>query len=159
MPDNSRYTRIADNNISALKSKCLRGLYTEWMFRTVTRGLDTFYSLEKLEWMKEYFTHRNEHIAASCLECLCAHGYNLEDAMDVITSRVDDKVFSNKVIELAEKYDKPDVLLNFMDEGKGYVNKVILALKKMHHEEYMTTLMMSDNEMLVKSVNKLTNGI
>lgn len=155
----SAYNRIADTNIATLKSKCLRGLYSERMFRTVTHGLDKFYSLDKLEWMKGFLNNQNQHIASSCLECLCAHGYNLDDVLDVILQRIDDRIFSSKVIELAEKYDKPDVLIHFMDEEKGYVNRVIIALKNIHHEDYLTTLMLSENESLVKSVNRITRGI
>ena len=160
MPDiSSTYERIAENNIKALRSKCLRGLYSEAMFRTVAKGLDRLYSLEKLDWMKEFIEDQNQHIAAGCLECLCSHGYDLADAMDVIQSRVDDRIFSSKVIELAERHDKPDVLLVFMDEEKGYVNRVLIALKKTHHEDYMTTLMLSENESLVKSVDRITKNM
>jgi len=155
----SAYNRIADTNIATLKSKCLRGLYSERMFRTIAKGLDKFYTLEKLDWMKEFLSDHNQHIAANCLECLCSHGYPLEDATDVIMERIDDRIFSSKVIELAERHDKPEVLLYFMDEDKGYVNRVIIALKKIHHEDYLTTLMLSDNESLVKSVDRMTRNI
>ena len=155
----SAYDRIADTNIATLKSKCLRGLYSERMFKTIAKGLDKFYSLEKLDWMKEFLRDGNQHIAAGCLECMCAHGYNLEDATEIMLERIDDRIFSSKVIELAEKYDKPDVLIHFMDEEKGYVNRVIIALKNIHHEDYLTTLMLSENESLVKSVDRITRGI
>ena len=39
-----------------------------------------------------------------------------------------------------------------------YVNRVIIALKKTHHEDYMTTLMLSENEALVNSVNRITRN-
>ena len=155
----SAYDRIADTNIATLKSKCLRGLYSERMFKTIAKGLDRFYSLEKLDWMKEFLKDGNQHIAAGCLECMCAHGYSLEDATDILLERIDDRIFSSKVIELAEKYDKPDVLIHFMDEEKGYVNRVIIALKNIHHEDYLTTLMLSENESLVKSVDRITRSI
>ena len=155
----SAYDRIADTNIATLKSKCLRGLYSERMFKTIAKGLDRFYSLEKLDWMKEFLKDGNQHIAAGCLECMCAHGYNLEDATEIMLERIDDRIFSSKVIELAEKYDKPDVLIHFMDEEKGYVNRVIIALKNIHHEDYLTTLMLSENESLVKSVDRITRSI
>ena len=160
MPDiSSTYERIADNNIRALRSKCLRGLYSEAMFRTVAKGLDKFYPLEKLDWMKEFLEDRNQHIASGCLDCLCAHGYNLDDSTDVIQSRIDDRIFASKVIDLAERHDKPEILLLFMDEEKGYVNRVLIALKKTHHEDYMTTLMLSENESLVKSVDRITKNM
>lgn len=160
MPDVSNtYGRIAENNVKALRSRCLRGMFSEAMFRTVAKGLDRFYTLEMLDWMKEFLTSQNQHIAAGCLECLCAHGYNLDDAMDVIQSRIDDRVFSNKVIDLAEKYDKPDILLHFMDEEKKYLNRVIIALKNTHHEDYLTTLMLSENESLVRSIDRMTKDI
>jgi hypothetical protein len=108
--------------------------------------------------MKEFLNDLNQHIAAGCLMCLCAHGYDLTDATATLQARIDDKIFSSKAIELAEKYDKPDVLLLYMDEEKGYVNKVIIALKKTHHEDYMTTLMLSENEALVNSVNRITRN-
>ena len=155
----SAYDRIADTNIATLKSKCLRGLYSERMFKTIAKGLDRFYSLEKLDWMKEFLKDGNQHIAAGCLECMCAHGYNLEDATEIMLERIDDRIFSSRVIELAEKYDKPDVLIHFMDEEKGYVNRVIIALKNIHHEDYLTTLMLSENESLVKSVDRITRSI
>ena len=75
MPDVSNtYGRIAENNVKALRSRCLRGMFSEAMFRTVAKGLDRFYTLEMLDWMKEFLTSQNQHIAAGCLECLCAHG-------------------------------------------------------------------------------------
>lgn len=155
----STYTRIADNRIANLRDKCLKGVYSERLFNSVAQGMDKFYTLEKLEWMKSYLDSHNQHIAAGCLECLCAHGYDLMESIDLVSSRVDDRVFSGKVIDLAEKYDKPDILLAFMNEEKGYINRVIMALKKTHHEDYLTTLLLSDNEALVKSVDRLTKDL
>ena len=57
--------------------------------------------------------------------------------------------------ELAEKYDKPDVLLEFVDEDNGYRNRVILALKKTHHESYLTTLLLSEKDEIANSVNRI----
>lgn len=160
MPDISNtYERVAENVIKNLKSKCQRGIYSEGFFRTAIRGLNKFYPLSKIDWMKDYLTDHNQHIASGCLECLCSHGMNISDVNDILAQRIDDRMFSTTAIEMAEKQNKPETLIIYMDEDKGYVNRVIMALKKTHNEEYMTTLMMSDNGNLVKAVNKMTNGL
>ena len=81
----------------------------------------------------------------------------LDDIIDIIQRRMKDNMFSLKVIELAEKEDNPNLLLLFMDEENHYINRVILALKNTKHEDYLTTLMLSDNEKLVNAVNRITN--
>ena len=149
------FDQIADRNIASLRIKCTLGKYSDRMFSPVTRGMTKYYTLEKLEWMKPHLSNPNQHIAAGCLECLCAHGYDLNDSLELIRSRVNDRIFSNKVIELAEKYDKPDVLLEFVDENNGYRNRVILALKKTHHESYLTTLLLSEKDEIANSVNRI----
>lgn len=151
------YAELAEKNIASLHIKCTRGIYAERLFRTVARGLDKFYPLEKLEWMKGFLDNADEHIAAGCLECLCAHGYSLDENSEVFQKRVDDKWFSLKVIDLAEKYDKPRVLVHYMDEEKGYVNRVIVALKRMHRETYMMSFLMSTNIDLAKSVHRIVH--
>jgi hypothetical protein len=89
------------------------------------------------------------------LECLCKHGLDLEEIRDIISNKIKDKLFSLKVIEMAEKYNKPDILLLFMEEDDFYINRVILALKNTNNESYLTTLMLSDNDKLVKSINRI----
>lgn len=160
MPDISKtYEKVAENVIRNLKLKCQRGTYSEGYFRTAIRGLNKFYPLDKLEWMRDCLTDQNQHIASGCLECLCSHGMNIFEVNNVLEQRIDDKIFSTKAIEIAEKQNSPETLILYMDEEKGYVNRVIIALKKTHNEAYMTTLMMSDNDNLVRAVNKMTNDL
>ena len=160
MPDfSTTYYRIAENNIEKLHDKCYRGYYAERLFKTVANGVNKFYPLEKLEWMKQYLSDKNQHIASGCLECLCSHGYNMDDGYDLFHSRIEDKVFSGKVIDLAEKYNKPEILLIYMDENHTYINRIIIALKKTHHEDYLTTLLLSDNDAIVKAVDKITRDL
>lgn len=151
------YIKIAENTINSLHIKCKRNIYSERSFKTVSNGSDKYYPLEKIEWMKDFLDYENQNIAVSCLECLCKHGLNLNDIRDIIKKKIKDKLFSLKVIEMAEKQDNPDILLLFMEEEDGYINRVILALKNTGHEDYLTTLMLSNNEMLIKSVDRITN--
>ena len=151
------YMKIADKNIDILHTKCNKGIYTAQGFKIILNGSDKYYPLEKIEWMKEFLENKNSNIATSCLECLCKHGLNLSEIEDVIKKKINDTLFSLKVIEIAEKQENPDVLLILMEEQYPYINRIILALKRMHHEDYLTTLMLSNNELLVKSVNKITN--
>lgn len=159
MPDISpTYQKIADNNIALLHIKCTRGIFSDNLFRMVARGNSRFYTLDRLEWMKEFLPSPSEHIAAGCLDCLCSHGFNLNDARDIIAGRIKDKIFSNKVIEIAERQNNPDILLLFMEESDGYLNRVILALKKTGNDSYLTTLMLSENETLARAVNRIAGG-
>jgi len=151
------YMKIAENNINLLHMKCNRGIYSEHTFKTIINGSDKYYSLEKIEWMKDFLEHNNQNIATSCLECLCKHGLNINDIKNVLKRQLKNRLFSLKAIEIAEKQDNPDVLLMFMEEEDGYINRVILALKNTKHEDYMTTLMLSNNDNLVKSVNRITS--
>lgn len=150
------YQKMVDNNIAMLHIKCTRGIFNDRLFRTIANGDDRFYTLEKLDWMKAFILDDNEHIAAGCLECLCRHGYDINNARDVIASRLKDRIFSNKVIEIAEKINNPDILLLFMEEKDAYINRVILALKNTGNDAYLTTLMLSENETLVKAINRIT---
>lgn len=158
MPDISPvYAQIAEKNINILHIKCTRGIYTERLFKTIANGSSKYYPLDKLIWMKDFLENDNQNIATCCLECLCNHGMKLDEVSDIIQNKIHNKMFSLKVIEMAEKENNPNVLLLFMDEELGYINRVILALKKTHNESYMTTLMLSENESLVKSVNRITD--
>lgn len=151
------YIKMAENNINVLHIKCTRGIFSERLFKTISKGSDNYYPLEKITWMKEFLEDNNQNIAVGCLECLCKHGMKLDDIIDIIQRRMKDNMFSLKVIELAEKEDNPNLLLLFMDEENHYINRVILALKNTKHEDYLTTLMLSDNEKLVNAVNRITN--
>ena len=159
MPDLSpSYMKIAENNINILHIKCNRGIYSERLFKTVINSSDKYYSLEKIEWMKDFLESENHNIATGCLESLCKHGLNLDDIKDVLIKKMKDKLFSLKAIEIAEKTNNPDILLLYMEEDDFYINRVILALKKTNNESYLTTLMLSDNEKLVKSVNRIVDS-
>jgi hypothetical protein len=151
------YAKIAEKNINSLRLKCNRGIYAERTFKIIINGSDKYYPLEKLEWMKDFLENENQNLATACLECLCSHGFKLSEIEDIIKRKIDNALFSLKVIEMAEKQNNPDVLLILMEEQYPYINRIILALKKMHREDYLTTLMLSNNELLVKSVNRITN--
>lgn len=151
------YIKMAENNINVLHIKCTRGIYSERLFKTISRGSNNYYPLEKLIWMKEFLEDNNQNIATYCLECLCNHGMKLDDITDILQRKINDRMFSLKAIEMAEKEDNPNILLMFMDEENYYVNRVILALKNTKHEDYLTTLMLSENERLVQAVNRITS--
>lgn len=146
--------KMAENNLNMLKIKCRKGIFSEISFQNVIKW--KHYSLNELEWMKDFLEDKNQQIASHCLECLAVHGADLNDFKDIIKKRIKDNIYANKVIELAEKQNKPKILLLFMDEENNYINRVILALKRTGNESYMTTLMLSDNEMLLKSIDRLT---
>ena len=150
------YLRMVERNIALLKIKCTSGVYSERLFRTVGNGDGRLYTLDRIGWMKDFLSDPNEHIAAGCLDCLCRHGYDLAEATGVISSRLGDRMFSSKVIEIAERENRPDVLLMFMEEKDAYINRVIIALKKTGNESYLTTLMLSENEDLVRAIDRMT---
>ena len=150
------YQRMAENYIAGLHVKCTRGIFSERLFRLVADGDSRFYPLEKLEWMKDFLSDPHEQIAAWCLECLCRHGYSLDEARDVIASRLKDRIFSNRVIDIAERMNNPGILLLFTEEEDAYVNRVIVALKNTGNESYLTTLMLSNNDSLVKALCRIT---
>lgn len=152
------YIQIAENTINSLHVKCKRGIYAERLFKTIFNGSNKYYSLQKIEWMKEYLQHDNQHIATSCLDCLCSKGLKLDDIYDILQKRIKDRLFSLKAIDIAEKENNPNVLLLYMEEEDYYINRIILALKKTNNESYLTTLMLSDNEKLVQTINKITNN-
>lgn len=150
------YKTIADKTIAIIKTKLTRDINADRLFKMIIDSSDKYYPLEDIIFMKDYLDHKNERIAAGCLECLCKKGFDLNDAVDIIKGRIKDRLFSLKVIELAGKYNKPDILLLFMEEEYGYINNVILTLKRTGNESYLTTLMLSQDEDLVKTIDKLT---
>ena len=159
-PDTSMtYRKMAEKNIAMLHVKCTRGIFSDRLFKTVSRGADQFYPLQDLMWMTDFLRCEEQHIAAGCLEALVRHGYRLSDCEDVLRDRVRDRIFSNTAIDLAGEMNKPDTLLIYMDEDLGYLNKVIVTLKKTRNESYLTTLMLSENDALVNAVNRITKGV
>lgn len=156
MSDYWNYEKIAEKNLAVLQTKLTRDIYSSQIFKMIINGSDKYYPLDKILFLKNYINHKNEHIAADSLECLCKHGFDLNEAVDVIKERIKNRFFSNKVIELAGKMNLPDILLLFMNEEDGYINKVILTLKKTNNESYLTTLMFAKDEDIVKTINKLT---
>lgn len=158
-PFKNEVVEIAENRIALLYGKCRRGNYSSWLFQKVIRGVDSLYPLEKLLWMKDFLSVENQSIAADCLSCLCHHGMSLDDVLDVILKRKKDKIFSCRVIELAEFQHNPGILLHYIEEEDGdYVNRVILALKKMKEESYLTSLLFSRNDITVNGVNRVLDS-
>lgn len=150
--------RMADNNIALLHMKCTRGIYSQKLFSIVSNGQDRFYNIEKLSWMKPFVYGTSQQIAAGCLECLCMHGMDLNDFNDVIESRINDRIFSLKVIEIAEKKNNPDSLMRFVEAGSVYLNRVIIALKKTGNDSYLVPLMVSGDSGLESVVNRITES-
>jgi len=68
------------------------------------------------------------------------------------------KLWCEKIIEMAELQDNPDILLFFLEEEHGYINRAVLALKKTGHDNYLTSLLLSDNMNMVKSINRIINN-
>lgn len=158
MPDISPvYAQIAERTINILHTKCTRGIYAERMFNTIKNGSSKYYPLEKISWMKDFLEDKNQNMAACCLECLCSKGFDLEEAREILQKRLQDRFFSLKAIEIAEKLNNPSILLIYTEEDDLYINRVILALKNTKNESYLTTLMLSDNDTLVKSVNRIVD--
>ena len=153
--DNDMADKCACNLIALLHTKCTRGMCSPRLFKTVANGLDSHYTMERIKWMRDFLTDSNQQIASGCLECLVRHGMKLDEVSELIESRKDDRIFSYKVIELAEKLNDPDTLLIFVEEDSAYLNRVILALKATGNESYLTSLMLSDNETLAKAVNRM----
>ena len=150
--------QIADKNINLLHVKCTRGVYNKMIFKTVINGNPKYYTLSKLDWMKQFVCDDNELIAASCIECLCMHGWDIDEILLEIPTNFNRHLWCNKVIEMAEKQDKPDLLLHFLEEESIYLNKAILALKRKGHENYLTTLLLSNNPFITKAIMRMTKN-
>lgn len=147
---------IAEKNLALLKIKCERGIYHDRLFKAVINGRDEYYPVEKLEWMKKYVSDDNALIGASCMECLCRHGVDIVDFKDYVKENFDKPYWCNKAIEIAENQDDPDFILMFLEESSIYMNRAILALKRNNHETYLTALLLSDDDNLVKTVMRMT---
>ena len=128
------------------------------IFKTVINGNPKYYTLSKLDWMKQFVCDDNELIAASCIECLCMHGWDIDEILLEIPTNFNRHLWCNKVIEMAEKQDKPDLLLHFLEEESIYLNKAILALKRKGHENYLTTLLLSNNPFITKAIMRMTKN-
>ena len=44
------YIKMAENNINVLHIKCTRGIFSERLFKTISKGSDNYYPLEKITW-------------------------------------------------------------------------------------------------------------
>lgn len=150
--------QIADRNINLLHVKCTRGTYNKTIFNVINRGNPKYYTLEKLTWMKDFICDKNELIATSCIESLCLHGWDIDEIKPYIKNNFHRHLWCDKVIEMAEKQDKPDLLLQFLEEQSIYLNKAILALKRTKHENYLTTLLLSNNPYLTKAIMRITKN-
>ena len=147
---------FADKNINLLHIKCNRGIYSELLFKRVIHGNPKVYTLDKLDWLKDFINHKNEQIATGAMEALCMHGINIEEFTEDIKNNLHRSLFSFKVIDIAEKQDKPDVLLLFLEENSKYMNRAILALKRKKHDNYLTILLLSNNPSLTKAIARIT---
>jgi len=147
---------IADKNIKLLKIKCERGIYHDRLFKVVINGGDDMYPLSELEWMKDYVSNSNPLIGASCMECLCRHGMDIAEFKDYVSENFNNPYWCNKAIDIAENQDDPDFILTFLEESSIYMNRAILALKRNNHETYLTALLLSDDDNLVKTVMRMT---
>lgn len=152
--DKSALKRIALNNLNILHTKCTRGIYTEKLFKSILRNI-YLYEFEELKWMYEFVNSPNELIALNCLEVLCSSGASISEFSDLIKDNFDKRQWCHKFIELAEKQNDPDSLLFFLEEDGIYINRAILALKRNKQETYLTALMLSDDENLVKAVVRI----
>lgn len=152
--DKSALKRIALNNLNILHTKCTRGIYTEKLFKSILRNI-YLYEFEELKWMYEFVNSPNELIALNCLEVLCSSGASTSEFSDLIKDNFDKRQWCYKFIELAEKQNDPDSLLFFLEEDGIYINRAILALKRNKQETYLTALMLSDDENLVKAVVRI----
>ena len=150
--------QIADKNINLLHVKCTMGVYNKMIFRAVIWGNPKYYTLSKLDWMKQFICADNELIAANCIECLCTHGWDIDEILPEIPANFHRHLWCDKVIEMAEKQDKPDLLLHFLEEESVYLNKAILALKRKGHENYLTTLLLSNNPSITRAIMRMTKN-
>ena len=155
---NEAYRRMAEQTVAGLRVKCTMGAYSERLFRRIAAGPDALYPPERLEWMRDFLDSPQQSIAASCLECLCAHGSRIGDFPELICRRFEGRIFSSRVIEIAERQNCPEILCLFLEEGSGYVSRAVLALKKTGNEGYLTPLLFSSDDTLVKSVMRIADG-
>lgn len=147
--------RFVDTTLTLLKEKCSKGEYHDRLFKRVIAGLKRYFTIEKLEWMREYVNHPNQMIAAACLESLCTHGAKVSEFADLIEQNYPRRSWCEMMILMAEKQNDPNVLLAFLDEKYGYINRVIIALKNTKNDSYLTTLLLSDNVTLASAVDRM----
>lgn len=150
--------RMADSHIALLHTKCTRGLYSQKLFSIVSSGSDRLYPLDKILWMQSFVCGQNQQIAAGCLECLCSHGMSLDDFSDIIESRINDRIFTLKVIDIAERNNNPDVLARFLEIGSIYMNRALLAIKRTGNDSYLVPLMVSGNLDMESVANRITES-
>lgn len=152
--DNTKQ-RFENACLALLKTKCKEGKFHQVFFNRVIVSGKADFKLETILWMNEYTNHENELMASACLECLCRKGMPVSDFEELIINNLNRKIWCEKIIQMAELQKNPSVLLSFLDENSGYINRVVLALKKMECENYLTTLLLSDDTKLVKSINRI----
>ena len=151
---------VFESRIALLKSRCSRGVHSAWLFQKIIEGSDAMYPLQKILWMKDFLQCKNQSIAADCLSCLCHHGMSLKEVSEILDFRKRDRVFSNRAIDLAERERNPGILVKYIDdENDNYVNRVVLALKKIGEESYLTNLLFSESDITSNGVYKILESI
>lgn len=152
--DNSQQ-KFEDTYISLLKRRCAEGKYQENLFKKVIIGGKYNFPLEKIEWMRDYVNHENQLIGAGCIEVLCRKGVLVSEFQSLITENFHKKVWCEKIIQMAELQDDPVTIISFLEEDSGYINRAVLALKKTNHKNYLTSLLLSNNKVLAKAINRI----
>lgn len=147
--------RYVDNTLRTLQGKCIKGEYNPALFRRVLNGSKRHFKLDKMAWMRDYVNHDNQSIAAACIESLCTHGAKIGEFANLIEENLPRRQWCEKFIDIATWQKDPDVLLPFLEENSGYINNVIIALKRTKNETYLTTLLLSDNQFLANAVNRI----
>lgn len=155
--DNQALRKIALNNLNIFHVKCTRGIYNDRLFKFILNNIGQ-YTKEEIEWMRGFVNSPSELIGTGCMEILCNSGVKVSEFSDYIQNNLKNGQWCHKFIELAEKQNDPDAMLPFLEEDEIYINRVILALKRNKQESYLTTLMMSDNENLVKAVTRIIDN-
>lgn len=154
---NNFLKEIALNNLNIFHTKCTRGIYNDKLFKFIINNIRQFNS-DDIEWIKEFVNSSNELIASACLEITCTAGTPVSEFNDIIEVNLNRNKWCHKFIDIAEKQNDPESLLFFINENEIYLNRVILALKRMKQETYLTTLLISDNENLSNSVMRIINN-
>ena len=145
---------IQSQNLRLFKNKLETGLYDDNSFvKILSQKTDCFKSSE-VKFLEDYLDDDSINIKSGALKVLCRYGHSLDEYVDIIFKE-NDMLWVDTIINIAVEQKNIDILLKLLDEKSNHLNKIIMAFKKLGREDYLTTLMFSTNDELVKVITKM----
>lgn len=146
--------QIALLNLRNLCSKFDRDIYDDSLLNKFLASDLSFYTDDEMRYFEKYFTSTNEGVITGALRALCAYGISISEYAHLLENGPQAALFS-VFVDIATKQKNGDVLLSMMDEEKGHLVKVVLALKTIGRTDLLSPLLFSDDDELVATIMKL----